>query len=164
MLIGIISDTHLQDVNKEFMDLVKDRLLNCDLVVHAGDFTDPAVYYYLNEMTSGNLVAVCGNMDPPELRRLLPEKRFFEKKGLRFGVIHGWGNPRDLEERIEKVFASDEVKCIIYGHSHNGANHKRGKVLFFNPGSPTDKHFAKPNSLGFILIEDDDIIGNIVTI
>jgi hypothetical protein len=134
------------------------------MVVHAGDFTNPEVYYYLYGMTSGNLVAVCGNMDPPELQKLLPSKMVFEYHGLKFGLIHGWGDPRDLEERIEKVFSNEGVKCIIYGHSHNGVNHQRGEVLFFNPGSPTDVHFARSNSIGLVSIQENGIIGEIIAI
>ncbi|OGP52532.1 MAG: hypothetical protein A2Y65_02225 [Deltaproteobacteria bacterium RBG_13_52_11] len=164
MLIGVISDTHLSYLTKNFIDLFRDRFLDCDMVVHAGDFTTPAVYYYLNKMTAGNLVAVCGNMDPPELQKLLPKKIVFEKMGIKFGLIHGWGGPYDLEEKIEKRFRNDGVKCIIYGHSHNGANHKRGEILFFNPGSPTDNYSAKANSIGYVSIQNDDVIGEIITI
>ncbi len=164
MLIGVISDTHLPNLTKDFMDLVKDRFLDCDLLVHAGDFTSPAVYYYLKKITSGNLVAVCGNMDPPELRRVLPEKKVFEKMGIKFGLIHGWGGPHDLEEKMERHFRNDGVKCIIYGHSHNSANHKRGETLFFNPGSPKENYYGESGSIGYMSIQDNDITGEIITI
>ncbi|RLB06334.1 MAG: metallophosphoesterase [Deltaproteobacteria bacterium] len=164
MKIGVISDTHLPSVTKQFKDLVNDRFADCQMVVHAGDFTSPEVYYYLNEMTSGNLIAVCGNMDPLELRNFLPEKRIFEVMGVKIGLIHGWGAPYDLEERIKGVFHADRVQCIIYGHSHNGANHKRGEILFFNPGSPTDRYYAKVNSIGYLSIQGGEIKGEIVPI
>ena len=164
MLLGVISDTHLSHLTNDFKDLVKDRLLHCDMVVHAGDFTSPEVYCYLHEVTSGNLIAVCGNLDPPELQKLLPQKTVFEKMGIKFGLMHGWGSPHDLEEKIGAQFIHDGVRWIIYGHSHNGANHKRGEILFFNPGSPTDKHFAKSNSIGCITLQGNDITGEIVNI
>ena len=164
MLIGVISDTHLGSVTEEFMDLVQDRFSDCDLVVHAGDFTGSAVYFFLNKVIAGNLIAVCGNMDPPELRKLLPERIIFEKLGIKIGLIHGWGRPQDLEERIAKVFHDDDVRCIIYGHSHTSANHKVDDIIFFNPGSPMDKHFAKKTSIGYLTIQDDEISGEIVPI
>ena len=86
----------------------------------------------------------------------------FEKLGIKFGLIHGWGAPHDLEERIAQRFDDEDVSCIIYGHSHNGANHKRDEILFFNPGSPTDRHYAKMNSIGYVTIEDGEIRGEIV--
>jgi putative phosphoesterase len=164
MRIGVISDTHLTYVTEEFMSLVEDRLSDCDMVVHAGDFTNPAVYFYLNKITAGNLAAVCGNMDPPELRRLLPERIILEKLGIKIGVTHGWGGPQDLEEKIAKLFQDDGVRCIIYGHSHNGANHKVDNMLFFNPGSPTDKYHAKMTSIGYLTIQDEEISGEVVPI
>lgn len=164
MLIGVISDTHLSRLTKDFRDLVRDRFLDCDMVVHAGDFTSPEVYSYLHEVASGNLIAVCGNMDPPELRKLLPQKTVFEKGGITFGLMHGWGSPHDLEVKIGEQFINDGVQCIIYGHSHNGANHNRGGILFFNPGSPTDRHFATSNSIGYITIENGELVGEIVTV
>ena len=164
MRIGIISDTHLTSLTGDFIDLAKDRFAACEMVVHAGDFTSPEVYFYLNELTSGNLIAVCGNMDPPEIRKLLPEKVTFEKQGMKFGVIHGGGAPHDLEERVAQAFLNEEVHCIIYGHSHNGANHKYNDILFFNPGSPTDRYHAKMNSIGYLTIENGEIFGEIVPV
>jgi putative phosphoesterase len=164
MKIGIISDTHLSTLTGDFIDFAKDRFASCDLVVHAGDFTSPEIYSYLNELTSGNLIAVCGNMDPPELRKLLPEKTIFAKEGMKFGVIHGGGAPHDLEERVAHAFLNEEVACIIYGHSHNGVNHKRNDILFFNPGSPTDRYHAKTNSIGYVTIEHGEIFGEIVPV
>lgn len=164
MIIGVISDTHLKKATTEFMNLVKDRFEDCDLVVHAGDFTDPSVYFYLNRAMQGKLIAVCGNMDPPELRKQLPERIVFEKFGFKIGLIHGWGGPRDLEERIDRVFRDDGVCCIIYGHSHNSSNYRVDDILFFNPGSPTDRYFAKGTSIGYLTIQDDKISGEIVPI
>ena len=115
-------------------------------------------------MTSGNLIAVCGNMDPPELKKLLPEKVIFKKLGIKIGVIHGWGASHDLEERITKPFRDEDVSCIIFGHSHNATNHKRDDILFFNPGSPTDKYYAKSNSIGYVTIQDGEIVGEIVPV
>ena len=164
MKIGVISDTHLSSLTGDFIALVKDRFAECDLVVHAGDFTSPEVYHYLNEQTSGNVIAVHGNMDPPELRKILPEKLIFEKAGITFGLTHGWGSPYDLEERIARLFDDAGVDCIIYGHSHNGVSHKRGGILLFNPGSPTDRHFAKANSIGYITIEKGKLAGKVVPV
>jgi putative phosphoesterase len=164
MRIGIISDTHLSSLTGDFIDLVEDRFAACDMIVHAGDFTSPEVYRYLNEKTSGNLMAVYGNMDPPELRKLLPERTIFEQSGIKFGLIHGWGAPSDLEERIARRFSDQGVSCIIYGHSHNGANHKRNDILFFNPGSPTDRYHAKMNSIGYLTIENGELVGEIVPV
>jgi putative phosphoesterase len=164
MRIGIISDTHLSSLTGVFIALAKDRFAECDMVVHAGDFTSPEIYFYLRELTSNNVIGVHGNMDPPEMRKILPEKVIFEQQGVKFGVIHGGGAPNDLEERIAKAFMNEGVSCIIYGHSHNIANHKHNDILFFNPGSPTDRHYAKMNSIGYVTIEHGELVGEIVPV
>jgi putative phosphoesterase len=164
MKIGVISDTHLSALTGDFIDLANDRLAACDMVVHAGDFTSPEIYFYLTELTSGNLIAVYGNMDPPEISTLLPEKVMFEEQGIKIGVMHGGGAPHDLEERVGRAFLDTGVACIIYGHSHNGANHKHNDILFFNPGSPTDRYHAKMTSIGYVTIEHGEIFGEIVPV
>lgn len=161
MVIGVLSDTHLKHPTGEFIDLVNGLRRDCDVIVHAGDFVSLDVYKYLNEVKSGYVIAVCGNMDPPELRKILPQKRIFETMGVRIGVTHGWGGPHDLEERIEAFFRYDDVRCIIYGHSHIAVNHKRGETLFFNTGSPTDRYHAKEKSFGYLAVSKNDIIGKI---
>jgi hypothetical protein len=163
MRIGVLSDTHLKYVTTEFRTLIKDRFLGCEIVVHAGDFTAPSVYLYLDKVIEGKFYAVFGNMDPPELRKQLPEQLVFEVFGIKMGLIHGWGSPHGLEERIRTAFDSD-VRCIIYGHSHNGVNHTVDNILFFNPGSPTDNYFAQSLSIGYITIQKGEMIGEIIPI
>ena len=164
MLIGVLSDTHISHLTDDFKDFFLNRFSHCDIVVHAGDFTSPDLYYYLNELIRSKFIAVHGNMDPPELHNLLPQKRIITIEGSRIGIIHGWGSPFDLEERIEKIFYQDGLGCIIYGHSHNGVNHIRNDILFFNPGSPTDCFHAKANSIGYLKIHHGKIEGEIVSV
>ena len=52
------------------------------------------------------------------------------------------------------TFKKDNVNLIIFGHSHSALNKKRGNIVYFNPGSPTDKIFALHNSYGIIEIND----------
>jgi len=161
MRIVVLSDTHQSHLTNDFVRMTESLLGNCDMIVHAGDFTSAEIYYYLKDVVPGGIVAVHGNMDPPELTKLLPHKKVFEVEGIKIGVMHGWGAPYDLEERLDREFASDVVDCIVYGHSHNPVNHKRGSVLFFNPGSPTDRHYAKENTVGYLTIQHATISGQI---
>jgi hypothetical protein len=161
MVIGVISDTHLIHPTKSFVNLVNNLIKDCNLLVHVGDFTSLAVYMFLHEATAGHLVAVYGNMDPPELRKIIPQKKVFKKDGVCFGVIHGWGGPDNIEERIIPAFQSDDVRCIIFGHTHKSVNHVLGETLFFNPGSPTDKYHARENTIGILNVGQDRVSGEI---
>jgi len=51
-------------------------------------------------------------------------------------------------------FKNDRVDLVIFGHSHKAFNEKRGDILYFNPGSPTDQIFSPFNSYGIIEIND----------
>lgn len=164
MLVGAISDTHLTEITNDFRSLVEERLAQCELLLHAGDFTHPRIYEYLKNIMGDRLQAVCGNMDHPALRTKLPQKAVFTLEGAKIGLIHGWGAPADLEERLIGLFSAEGIDCIVYGHSHRSANHKVGNVLLFNPGSPTDRYFASERGLGYLHIEAGRLVGEIINL
>ncbi|MDD5474966.1 MAG: metallophosphoesterase family protein [Syntrophales bacterium] len=147
MKLGVISDTHLKARDEWLEQIVTDYFQDVDAVLHAGDIVDGGV---LEVFAHKEVVAVCGNMDPYPLRNTLPSKLVMEIKGHRIGLIHGWGGPAGIEERIIGEF--DRVDCVVFGHTHAAQVEYFGKVLFFNPGSPTDKRFAKETSLGILEI------------
>jgi len=97
-----------------------------------------------------DLRAVSGNMDPPELRQRLPVKEVFQLGPYRFGLIHGWGPSAGIEERVRREF--NDVDVIVYGHSHQPANHERDGVRYFNPGTATGFSSAGLYSIGMIEI------------
>jgi len=135
MRIAVLADTH---VNKlEYLPKkIIDALSAVDLIIHAGDLTDVQL---LNELKQLNEVkAVHGNMDSRELKSVLPIKEIVETKDKRIGITHGSGAPWRIEERVRKVFESDRIDIIVYGHSHRPQNKVINDVLFFNPGKAAD--------------------------
>ena len=129
MKVGVISDTHARNLDGVPQPVLA-ALAEVDLIVHAGDFTEKAVLDGLNRLAE--VKAVCGNMDSGELRRILPEKERFSFGGKRFGVVHGWGGPRGIADRVGQLFG--DVDVIIFGHSHEPYNRYSGGSLLFNPG------------------------------
>jgi putative phosphoesterase len=101
-----------------------------DLIVHAGDFVARDVLDGLRQL--GEVKAVRGNMDSDELKQALPEKELVVIGGRRVGIIHGWGAPAGIDERVGGMFK--DVDTIIYGHSHYPKNELKRGILFFNPG------------------------------
>jgi uncharacterized protein len=156
--IGVISDTHLPGYSEPLNRIVKEHFGDLDIVVHAGDLVDLRV---LDIFAGFEVKAVCGNMDYPSVREKLPEQLFFEIRGFKFGVVHGWGSPSGIEERI--LAKTGRLDCIVYGHTHQPACHKNDGVLFFNPGSPTDKRFAAHRSIGILEI-DKVVSGRIINL
>ena len=153
MKIGVISDTHIPDRAKEIPQKILDEFKNVDMVIHAGDLADISVLDKLRKVCK-NVTAVWGNMDPEEVKNSLPEKTILKIGKYRIGVIHGFGAPNKLIESLESIFKCDNVNIIIFGHAHYSVNEERNGILFFNPGTPTDKVFSQYNSYGIIEIND----------
>jgi len=154
--LGVISDTHLRSPDATLERIVQNHFRAVDFVVHLGDYVDYSVAAYL--MEHREFIGVAGNMDPPEIRNAFPSKRVIELEQYRIGIIHGWGAPFGLEGRIRREF--DHIDAVLYGHTHKAANHRKGGVLFFNPGSTTRSFMGKP-TIG-ILSLSDTIHGGIV--
>jgi len=149
MKIGVISDTHIPDRAATVPDKILQDFKTVDMIIHAGDLVDLNVIEQLQK-SCPNIKAVSGNMDPAEVRKQLPEKIILQAGNYKIGIMHGNGAPVHLVDFLTRAFKDDIVDIIIFGHSHNPFNEKKGNILFFNPGSATDKIFAAYNSYGII--------------
>jgi putative phosphoesterase len=150
MTIGVISDTHLNAVSSELVDIYEKHFSEVEMIFHAGDLVSLEIADYLSQKP---LHVVQGNMDTIDVRERFPKKEIIEAGGFRFGLIHGWGSPFGIERRIRSEFT--DVHAIIYGHSHRPSNHADKGVLFFNPGTATGFRMAGSNSIGILQITDE---------
>ena len=130
MKVGVIADTHLRQASRELEELMAGPFRDVEMVLHAGDITELAV---LQSFAGKEIQAVSGNMDSPAVRRQLPIQHNLLVGKFKIGLIHGWGGPQGIEERVRREF--NEVDCIIYGHTHVASQVTRGGILFFNPGA-----------------------------
>jgi putative phosphoesterase len=162
MKIGVISDTHISDKSQELPEKIKEAFRGVDMIIHVGDLVNLSVIDKLKKICP-DVRGVCGNMDPDEVRKNLREKEIITAGKFRLGVTHGIGAPANLIDVATETFKNDRVDVIIFGHSHNGLSLVKNGILYFNPGSPTDKIYAKANSVGIIEI-NDRIEGKIVEI
>lgn len=161
MRIGVIADTHIPSRAPKLPDEVEEALSRLDFIIHAGDFDTIEALQRIEKLN--RLVAVRGNMDTGEVRGKLPPKRVINVEGVRIGIIHGWGDPHTLPDRVLKEFQGENVRCIIFGHSHQAMVEERGGVLLFNPGSPTDTIFARFRSYGVLEVnKEGEVKGEIV--
>ena len=158
MKIGVLSDTHLTQITQKFIDIYNTHLFDADMIIHAGDIVSTNIIDFLEKNV---FHGVQGNMDPLEIKALLPEKKIVKVGHHRLGVIHGWGAARGIEDRIFSLFPN--VDAIIYGHSHIIANHVKDGVLFFNPGTATGYSATGVNSIGILEISET-IQGRIIQI
>lgn len=154
MRIGVISDTHIHERTQQIPGQILDAFRHVDMVIHAGDLVDISVLDNLRSVCK-DVRAVWGNMDPYDVRKRLPEKEIITAGKYRIGVMHGYGHPGKLMDLAAEIFKDERVDLVIFGHSHSPTNEKRGNTIYFNPGSATDKIYAKYNSYGIIDINDN---------
>jgi hypothetical protein len=157
--IGVISDTHLRGPDERLLAVIWNHFNDAELILHAGDLVDLEV---LDAFGDKDVIAVCGNMDTSRVEDEIPPKRVLQIGRFRIGLIHGWGSPLDLEDRIRREF--ENVDCIVYGHSHYPANHIREGILFFNPGTPFNRRYGDSRTVGILEVGEDAITGRIIAI
>jgi len=151
MKIGVISDTHIPQAAKDIPAMVLRDFKSVDAILHCGDILDKGIIDKLSGLCK-NIHVVAGNMDSPEVKEKFPSKKIIKIAGMSIGMIHGQGAPSALLEMVMDSFKQDKVNIIVFGHSHSPFCSYCGDVLFFNPGSPTDKIFSPYNSYGIIEI------------
>jgi uncharacterized protein len=153
MLIAVISDTHLPRGARRLPEACIERIAASDLLLHAGDLSSLAVLRDL-EAIGPPVAAVHGNVDSPELRRLLPAERVVEADGARIAVIHDAGARAGRLERMRRRFG-DQAGAVVFGHSHLPL-HERSADGFqiFNPGSPTERRRAPRHTMGLACVTE----------
>ena len=156
MKLIALSDTHLK--TGEIPPKLQSILEDCDLIVHAGDFSTVEAYKAFN--ASGKLKAVSGNDDAFELRKLLPERLKFEVEGVKIGVIHEGG--LSVMDTTAPGYLAKEmgVDVLIFGHLHRPLIEKKD-VMLVCPGSPTKPRMSNP-SVVELIIEKGSIKGRIL--
>lgn len=145
--IGVLSDTHITSPQESLPLQLLEDFASVDLILHAGDWVDRCVLDHLTSVAK--VIGVRGNMDHPSIKSIMPEFKELEISGYKIGLIHGWGSPAGIEKRIRSKFRCT-LDLIVFGHTHQPTVHEEAGVLFFNPGSPTDRAFCSQRSYGLI--------------
>lgn len=162
MRIGVISDTHMPSVADKLPGRVFAEFRGLDMILHAGDIVTLSVLESLAKLS--RVIAVCGNMDRLEVCAELPHKTVVEAEGCRIGLTHGFGPPDGLLENVRREFEGEKVDAIVFGHSHHAFNEVKDGILFFNPGTPTDRRFSHSLSIGLLEVDDSKIEGRIINL
>ena len=167
--LDVISDTHLSEGGSRSLPArVFDYFAGVDLIIHAGDFTSRRALLELESIAP--VLGVRGNNDPAHLE--LPRTRRIEIEGVVIGLCHGdrgqnlvekplgqaAGNNSTAANALSLFEFEDDVRCLIFGHSHNPLllwhRHNGRELLFFNPGSPTDKRFGPYFGCGMLTVNN----------
>ncbi|NLH50091.1 MAG: YfcE family phosphodiesterase [Myxococcales bacterium] len=140
--IGVLADTHCNgnDDPEPIRRLLTGPFAGIRMILHAGDLVD---YDWLTQiaMPDIELLAVAGNCDEPGDPRL-PAKRIVEFGGFRVGLMHGWGAPAGITQRLAGAFEGEAVAAVVFGHTHQPFLATESGITYFNPGSPTEPRLA----------------------
>ncbi len=159
MKIGVISDTHINKAGKTLPNKVYDAFEGVDIILHAGDILIEEVIIELEAIAP--TIVVAGNNDGFDLFSKYGKRRLIELEGKKIGLTHGFGRGRTYINAYSE-FMDDNVDCIVYGHSHTPHNELIEGILYFNPGSPTNRRFQPRYSVGILHITNNEIKGEIV--
>ncbi|MBM3252722.1 MAG: metallophosphoesterase family protein [Candidatus Omnitrophica bacterium] len=155
--ILVLADTHIPVAARDIPSQIYREIDKVDLILHAGDIVEEV---FLKKLSSLKEVkTVRGNMDSIILQKTLSEKSIINIGKFKIGLVHGSGSSANILDRIRNGLEGTDV--IVFGHTHNSLNLVKEDVLFFNPGSPTDRVFAIFNSYGILEI-DEEIKGEII--
>ncbi len=160
MKIIALSDTHIKfgSIKAQLPGELLELLKNADLILHAGDFVRKSAYDELSILN--RLEAVHGNMDDPELKNILPERKVIEIGGKKIGLIHQAA--LSLQDTIGARYMAKEmgVDVLIFGHIHKPLIEK-SDVIIACPGSPTAPRMSEPCALELV-IEGGKISGKVL--
>lgn len=163
MLVGILSDTHLDRPDERFLRLLAADLGRADFLVHAGDHVAASVVDHLEYEEPRPYFGVCGNMDPDEVVRRLPARRLVEWEGFTIGIAHGFGAGHGIVERVLGLFP-ETPDVLVFGHSHLPLVERRGGCLLVNPGSAFHPRHGGGGTVAFLEIADGAVSARIAEV
>jgi putative phosphoesterase len=156
--VVVVADTHLPRGGRRLAEECVRLLGEADLVLHSGDFTAASVFEELGRIAP--VVAVHGNMDEPELRERLPERRVVEVGAARIGMVHDPGPALGRHARLMEAFP--RCHAVVYGHTHMPEVTVHGGVVVLNPGSPTERRRAATRSLATLRVRGTSVVPELV--
>ncbi|MEU2001304.1 metallophosphoesterase [Rhodococcus sp. NPDC019627] len=137
MRLLLLADTHVPKRARDLPALVWEEVDKADVVIHAGDWVDVALFDALEERST-RLVACWGNNDGDDLHARMPETAEVTLEGVRFTVVHETGASTGRDKRMSAAYPDTDV--LVFGHSHIPWDTVSDTGLrLLNPGSPTDR-------------------------
>jgi putative phosphoesterase len=154
--VGVVSDTH-----GHFDPALARLLRGVDLILHAGDIGGESVLDALRALAP--LVAVSGNGDPHLYHRYPWDQRVRVGR-TRILLCHWYDNFGRVHPKIEKELGAWKPHALVYGHTHEGVNERRGDTLHFNPGYAGPPLGGRPRSVGRLLVAGESVRGELLAL
>ncbi|MBA3028024.1 MAG: metallophosphoesterase family protein [Desulfobacteraceae bacterium] len=165
MRIGLISDTHIPDVEDMIPGEIAHSFQGVDLILHAGDIYRSCVLDDLERIAP--VLAARGDDDDGDigLDRRVKNKHILNVEGQTIWLVHERpfelrfpDMPQSLRFPPLKYKKGEEPKkeptpdIYIFGHEHCTVMEQVENTLYVNPGSPTYLHYKR--GLGTVAILD----------
>lgn len=159
MKIVLLSDTHctLDDKTTAYLQAA-------DEIWHAGDIGDMATLQRLTGI-GPKVRAVCGNIDPPDVRRFCPELLDFDCAGARVVMTHIGGYPGRYAPGMRKLLSERRPTIFVSGHSHllRVMFDRDLGILHINPGAAGNHGWQQVRTIVRFEI-NDGVPGNLEVI
>lgn len=155
MTVGILSDTHsCWDAR------YAEHFADCDEIWHAGDIGDVSLLEMLHSsFPKATVRAVAGNIEPPAVRRLVPEIQMFETGGIRVWMTHIGGYPGRYASGVKQILRNEHIGLFVSGHSHilKIIPDPELGLLHINPGAAGTHGWQRERTLVKIRIDEGKI-------
>jgi hypothetical protein len=161
-MVGVISDTHVPKRARCIPKRVFEIFQGVDYIIHAGDLVELAVMDELDQIAP--VLAVHGNSDGLDIVNTLPKINSLKVFDWKIGVIHDQ-NIVEGSDSMEEIAKANGFDVFVYGHTHVPNVLWEEKILYLNPGSPTDPAgiLNKP-SVALLKITRENIMPQIITL
>ena len=161
--VGLLSDTHIPTRARSIPKKVFQIFDRVDFIIHAGDLVQLSVIEDLEQIAP--VLAVCGNMDKPEVAKQLPKTNSLKILHRTIGVTHDPGALFGLT-KMRETARRNKFDVCVYGHTHTPSVKWEGNVLYVNPGSPTNSvlPFINRPSVAILRISIEAITPEIIYI
>ena len=157
--IGLISDTHVPKIARGIPKRVFEIFENVDYIIHAGDLVELAVLDELDQIAP--VLAVSGNSDGLEVGSALPKLNTLKVFDWKIGVTHD----QNILYGLNKMNETAELNgfdVFVYGHTHISNIKWENRILYINPGSPTDPPLMIEPSVALLKITKENITPQII--
>ncbi len=157
MRIGLLSDTHIPQAEKELPAELTAAFQGVELILHAGDIYIPSVLDTLECIAP--VLAARGDDDYGDtlLDSRVKEKHILQLEGQTLWLIHErpyshtWWQSSWWQSRLSPE-QNNRPDIVVFGHEHRTVVQDIDGTLFVNPGSPTFLHYRR--GLGTVGILD----------
>ena len=154
MLIGLLSDTHVNSPAEKLPVALGKAFTGVDLILHAGDIWIPEVLDRLEKQAP--VLAAWGDDDREQ--ELGGDPRMLAERSLNLDGYRVWLT-HELPHRVKHRSRFDDVPealpdVIVFGHSHRHSVEQHGGTLLVNPGSATwPRYRPGPGTVALLKLE-----------